>query len=72
MAILEFFKDDGGALSCMRLLVFAVTLIVLAVWIWGNLRAGQYVPLGASEAGIIGAAVGGKAAQSYFEYGGRQ
>ena len=70
MAILEFFKDDDGAFSCMRLLAFIVTMTVLVVWVWGNMRAGQYVPLGFAEAGAVSAAVGGKAAQGYFEYGG--
>jgi len=51
----------------MRLMAFVVVLLVLIVWIWGNLQAGQYVPLGYSEAGIITAAVGGKAIQSRFE-----
>lgn len=70
MGIAEFFKDDAGEFSCMRLLAFVVVLAVLAMWVWGNITAGQYVPLGYGEAGIIGAAVSGKAAQGYFEYGG--
>lgn len=68
--IRQFFVDDVGAFSCMRLLTFAVTVAVLAVWVYGNLRAGAYVPLGPSEAGVIAAAVGGKAVQARFEYGG--
>ena len=66
----QFFKDDAGEFSCMRLMAFVVVLVVLIVWIWGNLKAGQYVPLGNAEAGLIGSAVLGKAAQGYFEYGG--
>jgi hypothetical protein len=54
----------------MRLMCLCVTVSVLAVWIWGNVRAGQYVPLGYAEAGLLGAAHGGKALQSRFEYGG--
>lgn len=65
----QFFHDDAGALSCMRLLCFAVTVAVLAVWIWGNWRAGLYVPLGYAEAGLLGAAHGCKALQGRFEYG---
>ena len=70
MAILDFFKDDDGALSCMRLMAFMVTAVVLAMWVWGNLKAGHYVPMGFAEAGAVGAAHSGKAAQGYFEYGG--
>ena len=70
MAVLEFFKDDDGALSCMRLLSFMVTGVVLTMWVWGNLKAGHYVPLGFAEAGAVSASVGSKAAQGYFEYGG--
>ena len=66
----EFFADDTGALSCMRLMAFLAFLSVLGVWIWGNLAAGPYVPLGYAEAGIITAAFAGKAAQARFEYGG--
>ena len=66
----EFFKDDGGALSCTRLLVFTVVVTVLGVWVWGNICAGHYVPMSLSEAGLISAAVGGKVAHSHFEYEG--
>ncbi len=65
-----FFKDDSGEYSCMRLLSFIVVVFVLGLWAWGNVAAGQYVPLGLGESGIITAAVGSKAAQGYFEYGG--
>ena len=66
---LDFFRDDAGELSCMRLMVLFVDVAVLALWAWGNFKAGQYVPLGQSEAEIIIAAHGGKAVQGFFEYG---
>ena len=65
----DFFTDDERRLSCMRLLCFLVVLAVLGVWLWGNAVAGQYVPLGYAEAGLIGPACGGKAAQGYFASG---
>lgn len=68
---MDFFKDDVGELSCMRLMCLVVTLAVLVVWIWGNWRAGGYVPLGYAEAGLLSAAHGCKAAQGRFEYGGQ-
>jgi hypothetical protein len=46
-----------------------VTAAVLAVWVWGNISAGQYVPLGHAEAGLLGAVHGGKALQTRFELG---
>lgn len=70
MGMSEFFRDDAGELSCMRLMVFFVDAVVLGIWIWANIKAGHYVPLGYAEAGIICANHGGKAAQGYFEYGG--
>ena len=66
----QFFLDDAGEYSCMRLMVFIVLVIVFGLWIWGCLKAGQYIPLGYSEAGIISSALFGKAAQARFEYGG--
>ena len=54
----------------MRLLALLVTCSVLGVWIWANITAGHYVPLGGAEAGLISAVAGGKAVQGYFEYGG--
>ena len=64
-----FFMDDAGDLSCMRLTVFVVTISVLGMWVWGNFAAGQYVPLGTSEAGLLGAAYGCKAWQARSEFG---
>lgn len=66
----EFFRDDYGEYSCMRLMCMLVDVVVLGLWIWGNVRAGQYVPLGPYEAGLLGAAHGCKAVQGKFEYGG--
>lgn len=67
--MMEFFKDDVGALSCTRLLVFLVIVTVLAVWVWGNIQAGRFVPLPLTEAGVITACVFGKNAHGYYEYG---
>lgn len=68
--ITEFFKDDVGAFSCMRLMACIVILAALVPWIVCVIKTGQYVPLGYAEAGLVAAALGGKAAQGYFEYGG--
>ena len=57
----EFFTDDAGELSCMRLMSCMVVMAVLGVWVWCNISTGAYVPLGYGEAGIISAAVGSKA-----------
>lgn len=65
----QFFVDDTGAFSCMRLMCFLVAVAVLGTWVWGNIQAGHYVPLGYAEAGLLGAAHGCKAAQGRFEYG---
>lgn len=67
--LMQFFKDDAGEFSCMRLMCALVTLAVLGVWIWGNLSSGEYVPLGYAEAGLLSAAHGCKAMQGHFEYG---
>ena len=64
-----FFMDDAGDFSCMRLMCFLVTLVVLALWVWGNISAGHYIPLGYAEAGLLGASHGCKAWQSHSEYG---
>lgn len=66
----EFFKDDEGEFSCMRLMTFLVDVIVLSLWVWANLKAGHYVPLGYAEAGLISVNHGSKALQGGFEYGG--
>lgn len=66
----DFFLDDERRCSCMRLMCFIASAAVLCMWLWGNIRAGQYVPLGYAEAGVLVAACGGKAVHGYFEYGG--
>lgn len=66
----DFFLDDEGRCSLMRLMCFFITLVVLSLWLWGNLRAGQYLPLGYAESALLGTLCGGKALQGYFEYGG--
>lgn len=65
----QFFVDDAGECSCMRLMTFLVLLFVLALWAWGCFMAGTYIPLGYAEAGIISSAIAGKAVQARFEYG---
>lgn len=67
--LLQIFEDDVGAISFMRVFGAMTLLIVLGVWVWGNARAGAYVPLGGYEAGIITAVIAGKAVQARFEYG---
>lgn len=68
--LLDFFLDDEGRSSLMRLMCFLVTLAVVSVWLWGNIRSGEYLPLGYAESGLLSALCGSKAAQGYFEYGG--
>ena len=68
--IRQFFADNVGEFSCMRLMCFMVDATVLGMWVWGCFKAGAYIPLGYDAAGLIGAAHGTKAAQSRFEYGG--
>jgi hypothetical protein len=63
----QFFEDDVGALSCMRLIFFLVNMVVLGVWAFANITSNQYVPLGYAEASILAASYGGKALQSRFE-----
>ena len=65
----QFFVDDAGECSCMRLMTFLVLLFVLALWAWGCFMAGTYIPLGYAEAGIVSSAIAGKAVQARFEYG---
>lgn len=69
MGLKQFFVDDAGQFSCMRLMCFCTTITVLSVWLWANFRAGTYVPLGYAEAGLVGAAHGGKMFQGRAEYG---
>ena len=65
----QFFVDDTGELSCMRLCCFVVNLTVLGNWTWGCYMAGAYVPLGMDAAGLLGAVNGAKAAQTWNEFG---
>lgn len=66
----DFFLDDESRSSLMRLMCFLVTLTILLLWVWGNIRTGAYLPLGYAESGLLAALCGGKAMQGYFEYGG--
>jgi hypothetical protein len=68
----QFFVDDVGALSCMRLLCVFVDVMVLGVWAWANIWSGQYIPLGADAVCLIAACHGGKALQSRFEIEGEK
>ena len=66
----DFFLDDAGRSSLMRLMCFLVTFAVIGLWLWGNVRVGHYLPLGYAESGLLASLCGGKALQGYFEYGG--
>lgn len=70
LKLTEFFKDDAGALSSMRLMTIGTLVAVLAPWIWTWLSTGQYTPLSAADAAVVAAALAGKAAQGWAEYGG--
>lgn len=65
----QIFEDDVGALSFMRVSGFVVLSVILGVWALGNIRSGQYVPLGAYDAGIITAVITAKVVQAKIEYG---
>lgn len=68
----QFFVDDAGECSCMRLIAFLVLVVVLGLWVWGCITAGTYVPLGYAEAGLLSSVFAGKAVQARFEYGGHE
>ena len=65
----QFFVDDTGELSCMRLMCFLAFSAILGMWMWGCFMAGGYIPMGYGEVGVLTSAMLGKAAQSRFEYG---
>ncbi len=67
--VADSIHDYHGSVSCQRVVTFAVTAVVLGMWIWGCFTAGHLLPLGWPEAGLIGAAQGAKALQSRFELG---
>ena len=65
----QFFVDDAGELSCMRLMCFLAFSVILGMWVWGCFMAGTFIPIGYGEAGILSSSMLGKAAQSRFENG---
>lgn len=73
MNLKQFFVDDAGELSCMRLLCMLTAVTILGLWVTANIvslvQTGQNVALGAEEAKLLMAAIGGKVLQSRFENG---
>ena len=65
----DAFTDHSGGVSAMRIIAALVCVLVLGVWIAFMFFEGRYIPMGWPEAGIIGGALGAKAAQSHFELG---
>ena len=65
----QFFQNDAGEWSGMRLMGILLVITVCGVWTWANLCSDTYIPLGSSEAALLGTAIGGKALQSRFEIG---
>lgn len=64
----QFFMDDYGKSSAMRLTTFAAVALILGVWGYCCLINKTYIEIGAGEASIVIAAIGGKAVESAFEY----
>lgn len=71
-SLTDFFKDKDDALSCMRLVAVVAVFVVLGTWTICCLSSRQYVPMGTGEAGIVCAAILGKAAQAWSEWRGGQ
>ena len=65
----QFFLDDEGACSCMRLTTFLVVGSVLLPWAFCVMRSGTYVDLGTNATLVALACIFGKVTQSGFEYG---
>lgn len=65
------FNGPDGKVSMMRLMTFAVCMIIMGVFAAHNiasiLKGGGFVSLGASEAMLIAGVLGAKAAQNFSE-----
>ncbi len=63
----QFFKDETGQYSALRLAFLFIIFSVLSVWIWSCLQAGKMVPIETSVLYLVGAAFTGKVGQSFSE-----
>lgn len=66
-ALAQFFKDDVGEFSSLRLLIFIITAVTLFNWTYGCIAEGRYVAPGMDLVGLIASLLGAKAAQSHVE-----
>jgi hypothetical protein len=63
----QFFQDDTGALSAMRLMFITWGLGVLILWTILSVMARQMLPIPAGVVEILGMCVGGKVIQAFSE-----
>jgi hypothetical protein len=66
-ALAEFFQEGNGAMSMTRLVLFISIVIVLGVWAYVSIRAGEMkdVPLGVVT--LVGLSYGVKLGQKFGE-----
>ena len=51
--LIDFFQDNDGNNSSMRLFVFMVVAVILFNWTWINIKTGTLTPLSLGEWGTI-------------------
>lgn len=59
--------SDGEQLSTMRVVLFLIIGPIMLVWAWTSIKAGKMLPMDWSQIAALGAAMGGKALQSFAE-----
>lgn len=63
----QFFQDDTGALSAMRLLLIGWSITVLVIWSVLSIKTVTLVPIPPSVLTWLGTLIGGKMIQNYTE-----
>lgn len=67
MKLAQFFQDDTGALSAMRLMFIIWGLGVFVTWTVLSIIAKQMQPIPAGVVEILGMCIGGKVIQAFSE-----
>ncbi len=65
--ILQFFQDDTGALSSMRLTLIVWLVGGLAVWIYASIKSGTVCDIPSGVTATFGVLAAGKVGQSFSE-----
>ena len=63
----DFFKNDNGQSSLMRMISFLLVICIMIPWGWISITKGVMIPFSDGSLYVLGIAFGGKSVQKLIE-----